>query len=310
MFSCPSRPKSFDVPLLTIEDLLIISAQGKAKARKILSAFRHDSRGKPQTVQVSMAIVEKNEGIPEVFSKDVDVNPSSHEEAKRLAHKSLLLSRDDRAVSSRSARSVPGSVPLYKSVDGKSVLVGAIGVSGDHPDRNEAIALAASKGFEAPEEIKAPEFSNKRPIEEIVETIVLPASPIVSTSPRPPLLPSLDLPPITPSASLSAESESSLPEIPSFEPIIREETELVSGTPQVSDLPPSPKLSGTPQVSALPPFPRVSGLTKMSALPPSPRVSGLTKMSASPKLSSSFQLPPSPKVQLSQLPTISSLNKL
>jgi len=304
MFSCQSKPKSFNIPLLTIEDLLIISAQGKSKARKILSVFRHDSRGRPDTVRVSMAIVEKNEGIPEVFSKDADVNPSSHEEAKKIAYKSLILSRDDRAVSSRSARSVPGSVPLYKSVNGKSVLVGAIGVSGDHPDINEAIALAASTGFEAPEEIKAPEFSNKRPVEEIIETIVLPASPIVSSSSTPPLLPSLDFPPITPSASLSTEIELSLPEIPSYDPIIKE----LPPSPKVSSMPELPSSSKVSSMSQLPPSPKVSSMPELSS---SSKVSSMPELSSSSKVSSMPELPPSPKVSsMPELSSFSSFNKL
>lgn len=43
----------------------------------------------------------------------------------------------------------PGGVPLYK--DGK--LVGAVGVSGDAVDQDEAVAFAAAKGFEPGEKV-------------------------------------------------------------------------------------------------------------------------------------------------------------
>jgi uncharacterized protein GlcG (DUF336 family) len=45
----------------------------------------------------------------------------------------------------------PGGVPLYK----EGVLVGGVGVSGDGVDQDEAVAVAASLGFEAPADIRA-----------------------------------------------------------------------------------------------------------------------------------------------------------
>jgi len=47
--------------------------------------------------------------------------------------------------------SFPGGVPLYKN----GVLVGAIGVSGDGVDQDEAVAVAGAVGFEAPAEIRS-----------------------------------------------------------------------------------------------------------------------------------------------------------
>ena len=47
-----------------------------------------------------------------------------------------------------------GSVPLYRN----SVLVGAIGISGDGIDQDDLIAAAGSVGFEAPPQIRADQF--------------------------------------------------------------------------------------------------------------------------------------------------------
>jgi uncharacterized protein GlcG (DUF336 family) len=44
----------------------------------------------------------------------------------------------------------PGGVPLYKN----GLLVGGVGVSGDGVDQDEAVAVAASAGFEAPMAIR------------------------------------------------------------------------------------------------------------------------------------------------------------
>jgi uncharacterized protein GlcG (DUF336 family) len=44
----------------------------------------------------------------------------------------------------------PGGVPVYKN----GSLVGGVGVSGDGVDQDEAVAVAASKGFEAPVAIR------------------------------------------------------------------------------------------------------------------------------------------------------------
>jgi uncharacterized protein GlcG (DUF336 family) len=61
----------------------------------------------------------------------------------------------------------PGGMPLYKN----SVLVGAVGVSGDGVDQDEAVAIRASAGFEAPVAIRA--------------NAVLPSLPYATATPQP-----------------------------------------------------------------------------------------------------------------------------
>jgi uncharacterized protein GlcG (DUF336 family) len=62
----------------------------------------------------------------------------------------------------------PGGLPLYKN----NVLVGGVGVSGDGVDQDEAVAIAASAGFEAPMPIRS--------------STVLPALPYTSATPTSP----------------------------------------------------------------------------------------------------------------------------
>ena len=45
----------------------------------------------------------------------------------------------------------PGGIPLYNQ---QKQLIGAIGVSGDGTEQDEAVALACSSGFEAPQNIR------------------------------------------------------------------------------------------------------------------------------------------------------------
>lgn len=278
---CGSPRRKFAL-LLDFEDLALIALQGKMKAKKVKSAFRHNHLGEPVSVEVAMAVVEKNEGVPQVFSASADVHPSARQTAEELAMKTLMASADEKAVSSRSMGRTAGAVPLYKSVDGKTTLVGALAVSGDHPDQNEAVVLAASEGFEAPAEIRDSQYSSPVVVEELVVSslpdLISPVSPLdklgkslppLSASPASASLigsASLDLerplPPITPSASLlRSGSPSSLPPL--------------TPTPRSS-----PRLS--PQLS-----PVSARRSVLPPLTPSPRVSpsSLPPLSASPRLS-------------------------
>jgi uncharacterized protein GlcG (DUF336 family) len=50
----------------------------------------------------------------------------------------------------------PGGLPLYKrDANNQPVLVGGVGVSGDSVDADEAVAIRAAVGFEAPDAIKS-----------------------------------------------------------------------------------------------------------------------------------------------------------
>jgi uncharacterized protein GlcG (DUF336 family) len=51
----------------------------------------------------------------------------------------------------------PGSVPLYKN----GILVGGLGVSGDGVDQDDYVTNGGSKGFEAPDNIRADQVVDK-----------------------------------------------------------------------------------------------------------------------------------------------------
>ena len=60
----------------------------------------------------------------------------------------------NRAIALNDARGIipiPGGIPLYNQ---KKQLIGAVGVSGDGPEQDEAVALACATGFEAPQAIQ------------------------------------------------------------------------------------------------------------------------------------------------------------
>ena len=53
----------------------------------------------------------------------------------------------------------PGGVPLYKTINGKRVLVGGLGVSGDLPDQNDTVAASAAAGYEPPNRLRVDQYS-------------------------------------------------------------------------------------------------------------------------------------------------------
>lgn len=61
----------------------------------------------------------------------------------------------------------PGGVPIYKN----GVLIGGVGVSGDGVDQDEAVAIKASAGFDAPTAIRV--------------NTVIPALPYTTATPKP-----------------------------------------------------------------------------------------------------------------------------
>ncbi|HWE36305.1 MAG TPA: heme-binding protein [Isosphaeraceae bacterium] len=83
----------------------------------------------------------------------------------------------------------PGGVPLYKTINGKSTLVGGLGVSGDGVDQDDVITAAAAAGFTPPAPIRVDFYKfrgvripyqkfNRQPNEPIGPQNVQPEQPI------------------------------------------------------------------------------------------------------------------------------------
>jgi uncharacterized protein GlcG (DUF336 family) len=53
----------------------------------------------------------------------------------------------------------PGGVPLYKTINGKRVLVGGLGVSGDLPDQNDTVAASAVAGYEPQNRLRVDQYT-------------------------------------------------------------------------------------------------------------------------------------------------------
>lgn len=325
MFCSPFGQKQSLASLLTHEDLIIMAIQAKSKAKRVKSVFRKTDAGEALPAQISISVVERNEKVPAVFAKGEDIHPSFHEISNALAHQTLMASSDGKATSSRSMGSAAGGVPLYKTLDGKTTLVGAIAVAGDHPDQNEAIALAASRGFEAPETIKETGFALSLPVEELeVEefypdlTGLAPVSPLEKLGKSFPTLggspdvqstpltgSTLRLPPIVPTASAGTDSVSTL-SASMTSPLPPISTEF-SRKRNVNSLPPSsplPPVSGQSfsrkkTVKALPPSSPLPPISGTSTLPP---LSASLKTSPLPPMSGS----PSPVLAASRLPPMAS----
>lgn len=119
--------------------------------------------------------------MPDAWEGSVDI-------AEKKAHTAFAFSSDENALTSRTVGELsqpggplwqighsnpnggviefPGGVPLYKN----GRLVGAVGVSGDVVDVDEAIALAAARGFEPPHPITADKVGLVYTKEESVES--------------------------------------------------------------------------------------------------------------------------------------------
>ena len=172
---------------LTEDELILILMQALVKARKLKSGVP----GK-KSPQIHVAVIGKGKKEAVVIHSDEDSDKSAAELAKHRSHMALGFSNDDKAMSSRSvahlvsrgdlkssipAIQFPGGFPLYKSVNGKQKLVGAVAVSGDTPDRDEAIALAASANFAAPSHIRSNDtpFHSAAAVEELKVLDAVPA---------------------------------------------------------------------------------------------------------------------------------------
>ncbi len=167
--SIPSQPshKSHYTPL-TRDDVRKIVKQGINKAQIVKSDFRVDHEGKPVSTRMHISIIRRGEPQATLVESMSDAWQGSVDISMRKAYTAMAFSSNQNAMTSRTIGiasqpgaplwqigdsnprggiiSFPGGIPLYKN----GFLVGAVGVSGDSPNKDEIIAAAASVGFEAP----------------------------------------------------------------------------------------------------------------------------------------------------------------
>jgi uncharacterized protein GlcG (DUF336 family) len=190
-----------NAPALTTADRDVIFSQGMVQASKEPSIFRP----KPATTHMQIAVVDRTGALLGLSSMP-DAWEGSKDIAIAKARTAAFFSSNDNALSSRtigllsqahypgptdlagplwgignsnepgstgdaSTRNgvitFPGGLPLYKN----ATLVGGVGVSGDGVDQDEAVAMKAATGFEAPAAIR-------------VNTVV-PSLPFTTATPHP-----------------------------------------------------------------------------------------------------------------------------
>ena len=160
-------------PSLSKEDMMDIATRALRAAEKTDSGLRWDThRARPAPACVWVAVRRRSDKRYYVVSSDAeDAWEGSFEICQNKAYTAMAFSSDKNALSTRSMQTLskdalweiasstskeeryvlfPGGFPLYK----QGMLVGAVGVSGDTVDVDEIIALAATRGYEAPGAIR------------------------------------------------------------------------------------------------------------------------------------------------------------
>jgi uncharacterized protein GlcG (DUF336 family)/glucose/arabinose dehydrogenase len=171
---------------LTDADILTIGNQAVAAADRTTSLLRRD-QGQATTTRMHIAIIRKGEEAARLIASMDDAWAGSADIAQRKAYTAYAFSSNQNALTTRTIQALsqateahvsttgtittaaiplfqlgnsnpeggiiqfPGGIPLYKN----GVLVGAIGVSGDAVDQDEAVARAGAVGYEAPTTIRA-----------------------------------------------------------------------------------------------------------------------------------------------------------
>jgi uncharacterized protein GlcG (DUF336 family) len=156
---------------LTPRDIQRVLDQAEAAAGETPSLLRVDRRGKSRPTKMHIVVVGRagkilgQRSMPDAWLGSVAI-------AKAKAFTAVAFSSNENALTTRSVGALsqpggplwqignsnvpegiiefPGGVPLYKA--GK--LVGAVGVSGDGVDQDEAVAKAGAKGFGPPAVIR------------------------------------------------------------------------------------------------------------------------------------------------------------
>jgi uncharacterized protein GlcG (DUF336 family) len=182
-----SQEKEF----LTDDDLNLIIKQGLSKARRVKSIFRRNNQNQPTHVRMRFSIITRGaekatlvHSMPDAWDGSIDIS-------MRKAYTAVSFSSDQNALTSRTIGvasqpgnplwqignsnplggiiEFPGGVPLYKN----GVLVGAIGVSGDGVDQDEAVAKASAEGYQANPSIRSDQvaglpYFGDQPVEELL----------------------------------------------------------------------------------------------------------------------------------------------
>ena len=298
---------------LTEDDLILLVIKALVKARKTESQLNPSEKPK-----IHIAISGKGKNYAAIVHSDDQTDLIGKKKAQDRALTSLKHSTNQTSVPSRRITE-PGAVPLYKKVNGQKYLIGSIGVSGDAPDIDEAIAIAAAENF-YPAEITVVEEETIKPESRLNDlassylrtsnqrTGSLDAS-LISTGlqTEAPIIPlSMESPRLMSNVPLEVSSEivAELPALPTISPILsqssfKEYSVGTSSSPSVL----SP-LSSSPSV--LPPLSRGSSLSALPPLSNSP--SALPPLSNSPSALSPLSRATSSSP--SNLPTLSRLTPL
>lgn len=164
-------------PHLTDANIKKILDQAETAANKEDSLLRVNTEGEKQKTRMHIVVVDRSGKIVGQRSM-TDAWLGSINIAKAKAYTAVAFSSNENALTSRSIGALsqpggalwqignsnradgiiefPGGIPLYKD----SVLVGAIGVSGDGVEEDENVAEAGTKGFEAPKAIRIDTVTN------------------------------------------------------------------------------------------------------------------------------------------------------
>ncbi len=165
-------------PTLTNQDIDLIIRQGVFKALNIKSAFRRNRLGDPTHVRMHFSISRRGDEKATLVYSMPDAWDGSKDISGGKSNTAVLFSSDENSLTSRTIGvasqpgaplwqignsnrvggiiEFPGGIPLYKN----DVLVGAIGVSGDGVDQDEAVASAATVGYEPKSFIRSDKVAN------------------------------------------------------------------------------------------------------------------------------------------------------
>ena len=163
-----------EFPCITFEEVCEIFKRADKSTKIIMSSFRKNKKYEPLAVRMWVTIVYINEGgETEIITlNQSDAWDMSKNISIGKAMTAFSLSSNQNAITTRALGTLtqPGSplwnigssnpgfsiiefaggIPLYRKICNKWFKVGAIGISGDSIDNDEAVALAATKGFQAP----------------------------------------------------------------------------------------------------------------------------------------------------------------